>query len=164
MRRNTFRSLANRGMLLACLGMLGGMAVDASQGGISLLTSLCAGSDTLSLGQITRLHWICLPFMHLGTLAGSLAPALVTRRPSNLLSGLACAAWMVMGMNLGSYLLPHAVLAAEGIYNTTALLAGMMGGMGASMMSWAFLDRRAATSARQARAPQQSHKKAFSVT
>lgn len=169
MKHDTARPLVHHGMLLPCLGMLVGLAVDASQGGVNLLVSLCTTSSAgPSLEQITRLHWLCLPFMHVGTLVGGLTAMFFTAQQRHrgknvarkLLLGLTCSVWMILGMNLGSYLLLQSGFGSNEANNITLMLAAMMGGMGVSMMAWTLLNRCVVRHARQTRANGHIYKKA----
>lgn len=63
---------------LSSLGMLVGASIDAGHAGFQLLVNLCANAGALSFIDIMRLHWLCLPYMHVGMMAGGLAGAILS--------------------------------------------------------------------------------------
>lgn len=136
--------LAHWGMPLAGLGMLVGMAADARQGGFALLLSLCTGLNPPGFIGMMRLHWLCLPYMHIGMTAACLLAAALppSRTPGttnagrDLLIGLASSAWMILGMNLGSYLLLRSGFPIEQTGSTMSMPAAMLAGMAAAMLTW----------------------------
>lgn len=130
---------------LSCIGMLIGALIDAGQGGFVLMANLCASAGTLSFFDTLRLHWLCLPYMHVGMTLGGLTGAYFSTSSQctlrattkRLLPGLACTLWMILGMNLGSYLwLQTGLRSAE-----AGTIAIMLLGMAASMQVWVWLSR-----------------------
>jgi hypothetical protein len=123
-------------LMLGAAGMVGGLAWDSQAGGFDTLATLCLASSGDLLATL-RLHWQQLPMMHLGMIAGGLAtvPLLRALRPTcrrqfcaRLVQNLACSAWMVAGMSVGTIVFMH--LAAEaGGRSAGAMLGGMFGGM-----------------------------------
>jgi hypothetical protein len=123
-------------LLLGALGMVGGLWIDARAGGISVLASLCL-ADPGDLFGTLRLHWQQLPAMHLGMIAGGLATVPLMRSLrrhcrqqfcARLVQNLACSAWMVAGMAVGT--LAFIQLAAwAGGRGSAAMLGGMFSGM-----------------------------------
>ena len=130
---STFRHL-----LASCIGMLAGAAIDASQGGFVLLAGLCAGSTTMGLADLVRLHWLCLPFMHAGMVAGGMIGAALT--PRQIVSGLAGTALMLVGMTMGSYVWLKTGLVVSEIADASLMLIAMFAGMTVAMS--AFRTRR----------------------
>ncbi|MDE2120609.1 MAG: hypothetical protein KGJ64_07940 [Betaproteobacteria bacterium] len=122
-------------MHAAMLGMLLGLAIDASSGRLELLASLCGGD--LPLGPLLRWHLGLLPASNAGLALVGVLPLLWRVRagaseprsrrcllPTLLVLGLTLA-----GMNLGMPLLLHATgvrVAAPGL---PAMLAAMQAGM-----------------------------------
>ncbi|WP_397474088.1 hypothetical protein [Pusillimonas sp.] len=130
---------------LSCVGMLIGALIDAGQGGFVLMANLCAGAGTISLVDTVRLHWLCLPFMHAGMILGGIMGACFSMASQSalgaaskrLLPGLACSLWMLLGMNLGSYLWLHTGMRPTDAATTAIMLLGMAAGM----QAWAWLNR-----------------------
>lgn len=128
--------------LLSCLGMVAGAMIDASQAGFVLLASLCASAGAVSFVDTIRLHWLCLPYMHLGMLLGAvLAPCCramsargLAQAPVQLMVGLACVLWMLLASNLGSYLWLYAGWAPTEINTMVVMFAAMLVGM--QIWSW----------------------------
>ena len=123
-------------LLLGALGMVGGLWLDARAGGFSMLASLClAGSDDF-FGTL-RMHWQQLPAMHLGMTAGGLATVPLMRSLRRhcrqqfcalLVQNLACSAWMIVGMAVGTIAFMQ-LAAWSGGRGSAAMLGGMFGGM-----------------------------------
>lgn len=122
-------------MHAAMLGMLLGLAIDASSGRLELLASLCGGD--LPLGPLLRWHLGLLPASNAGLalvgvlplLWGGRAGASEPRSRRCLLPTLLVLAFTLAGMNLGMPLLLHATgvrVAAPGL---PAMLAAMQAGM-----------------------------------
>lgn len=123
-------------LLLGTLGMVGGLAWDARQGGFSTLVALCTAGP-LGYFETLRLHWELLPAMHVGMVAGGLAtvPILRVFRKAcrrqfcaKLTQNLACSVWMIAGMSGGTILFAgvgHLI----GTRSAAAMLGGMFTGM-----------------------------------
>lgn len=126
-------------MHAAMLGMLLGLAIDASSGRLELLASLCGGD--LPLGPLLRWHLGLLPASNAGLALAGVLPLLWRLRagaaePDSrrcLLPTLLVLGFMLAGMNLGMPLLLHATgvrVAAPGLAAMlTAMLAAMQAGM-----------------------------------
>jgi hypothetical protein len=123
-------------LLLGALGMVGGLWLDARSGGFSALASLCLADPGDFFGTL-RMHWQQLPAMHLGMTAGGLAtvPLMRTFRRqcrqqfcALLVQNLACSAWMIAGMAIGTIAFMH-LAAWSGGRGSAAMLGGMFGGM-----------------------------------
>lgn len=123
--------------LAACVGMLAGAALDAGHAGFLLLADLCASAGAISFVETLRLHWICLPNMHAGLMLGAMISpcciALSIRNTAALIFqffwALACATWMLLTMNLGSYLWVRAGLPATEVNTIAVMLFAMVAGM-----------------------------------
>jgi hypothetical protein len=123
-------------LLLGALGMVGGLWLDARAGGFSVLASLCL-ADSGDFFATLRMHWQQLPAMHLGMTAGGLAtvPLMRTFRRqcrqqfcALLAQNLACSAWMIVGMAVGTIAFMQ-LAAWSGGRGSAAMLGGMFGGM-----------------------------------
>jgi hypothetical protein len=123
-------------LLLGALGMVGGLWLDARAGGFSVLASLCL-ADNGDFFRTLRMHWQQLPAMHLGMTAGGLAtvPLMRTFRRqcrqqfcALLAQNLACSAWMIVGMAVGTIAFMQ-LAAWSGGRGSAAMLGGMFGGM-----------------------------------
>jgi len=123
-------------LLLGALGMVGGLWLDARTGGFASLASLCL-SDSDDLVATVRLHWQQLPAMHLGMTLGGLAtvPLMRTFRRqcrqqfcARLVQNLACSAWMIVGMAIGTIAFMQLATWSGG-RGSAAMLGGMFGGM-----------------------------------
>jgi hypothetical protein len=124
-------------LLLGCVGMLAGMAVDAQvSGGLASLSALCTGP--MSLAAMVSLHLSQLPLAHLGMLGGGLlvVPLMPRLRRgcrrqlcAQVGQNLVCSAWMVVGMAAGSLLFLQLAGWAQAVREPVAVLAGMLAGM-----------------------------------
>jgi hypothetical protein len=123
-------------LLLGALGMVGGLWLDARAGGFSVLASLCLADTGDFLGTL-RMHWQQLPAMHLGMTAGGLATVPLMRALRRhcrqqfcalLAQNLACSAWMIVGMAVGTIAFMQ-LAASSGGRGSAAMLGGMFGGM-----------------------------------
>ena len=123
-------------LLLGALGMVGGLWFDARSGGFAALASLCLTSPGDFFATLS-LHWRQLPAMHLGMIAGGFAtvPLMRTLRQhcrrqfcAQLAQNLACSAWMVAGMAIGTIAFIH-LAALTGGRGSAAMLGGMFSGM-----------------------------------
>jgi hypothetical protein len=90
-----------------------GLAIDAHEGRLALLDTLCRSGTRGPLYWI-GIHWQQLPAMHDGMLAGSLLT--LAYRPE--LRNLGCCAFMAAGMALGSL-----------VHTPSIMLASMLVGM-----------------------------------
>ncbi len=121
-------------MTAAMLGMLAGLAVDASRGRLELLASLCGGE--LPLGQLLRWHFGLLASSNAALVLAGVLPMLWRARacasPSTgrcLLPTLLCLGFMLAGMNLGMPLLVHSQDLRGGSPGLPSMLAAMQAGM-----------------------------------
>jgi hypothetical protein len=123
-------------LLLGALGMVGGLWLDARAGGFSVLASLCL-ADHSDVFATLRLHWQQLPAMHLGMTAGGLATVPLMRSLRRhcrqqfcalFVQNLACSAWMIVGMAVGTIAFMQ-LAAWSGGRGSAAMLGGMFGGM-----------------------------------
>ena len=123
-------------LLLGALGMVGGLWLDARAGGFSVLASLCL-ADSGDFIATLRMHWQQLPAMHVGMTAGGLAtvPLMRTLRRNCrqqfcalLVQNLACSAWMIVGMAVGTIAFMQLATWSGG-RGSAAMLGGMFGGM-----------------------------------
>jgi hypothetical protein len=127
-------------LLGGAAGMALGLWWDDRAGGVAMLASLCRGGPRDFAGMLA-LHWDLLPGMHLGTLAGVVAPCWMTRRrPSwgTIGTSISCLAWMVLGMAAGTLAFAsQAGWTASPVATLSAMLVGMCWGMAASAaMGW----------------------------
>ena len=123
-------------LLLGALGMVGGLWLDARAGGFSGLASLCLANSSDFFGTL-RLHWQQLPAMHIGMTAGGLATVPLMRSLrrhcrqqfcARLVQNLACSAWMIVGMAVGTIAFMQ-FAAWSGGRGSAPMLGGMFGGM-----------------------------------
>lgn len=123
-------------LLLGALGMVGGLWLDARAGGFAMLASLCLAEPGDFFATL-RLHWQQLPAMHLGMTAGGLATVPLMRSLrrhcrrqfcAKLVQNLACSAWMIVGMAVGTIAFMQ-LAAWSGGRGSAAMLGGMFGGM-----------------------------------
>jgi hypothetical protein len=123
-------------LLLGALGMVGGLWLDARAGGFSVLASLCL-ADSSDFFATLRMHWQQLPAMHVGMIAGGLATVPLMRSLrrhcrrqfcARLAQNLACSAWMIVGMAVGTIAFMQ-LAAWSGGSGSAAMLGGMFGGM-----------------------------------
>jgi hypothetical protein len=123
-------------LLLGALGMVAGLWFDARAGGFAALASLCV-ADTGDFLATLRMHWQQLPAMHLGMTAGGLATVPLMRALrrhcrqqfcARLVQNLACSAWMIVGMAVGTVAFMQ-LAAWSGESGSGAMLGGMFGGM-----------------------------------
>ena len=123
-------------LLLGALGMVAGLWLDARAGGFSVLASLCLADPGDIFGTL-RLHWQQLPAMHLGMTAGGLATVPLMRSLrrhcrqqfcAKLVQNLACSAWMIVGMAVGTIAFMQ-LAAWSGGRGSAAMLGGMFSGM-----------------------------------
>jgi hypothetical protein len=123
-------------LLLGALGMVGGLWLDARAGGFSVLASLCLANSSDFFATL-RMHWQQLPAMHIGMTAGGLATVPLMRSLrrhcrqqfcARLVQNLACSAWMIVGMAVGTIAFMQ-LAAWSGGSGPAAMLGGMFGGM-----------------------------------
>jgi hypothetical protein len=123
-------------LLLGCIGMLLGLALDARAGGLAVLAALCSGPA--DLGGMLALHLEQLPWSHAGMLAGGLVvvPLMPRLRRgcrrqlcAQLGQNLVCSGWMVVGMAAGSVVFLELAGWAQAVREPVAVLAGMAAGM-----------------------------------
>ena len=123
-------------LLLGAVGMLAGLAVDAREGGLATLASLCAGPRDLA-GMVS-LHLSQLPLAHVGMVGGGLVvvPLMPRLRRgcrrqlcAQVGQNLVCSGWMVVGMGAGSLLFLELAGWAGAVREPAAVLAGMFAGM-----------------------------------
>ena len=123
-------------LLLGALGMVGGLWLDARAGGFSVLASLCLANSSDFFATL-RMHWQQLPAMHIGMTAGGLATVPLMRSLrrhcrqqfcARLVQNLACSAWMIVGMAVGTIAFMQ-LAAWSGGSGSAAMLGGMFGGM-----------------------------------
>ena len=123
-------------LLLGALGMVGGLWFDARSGGFSVLASLCL-ADSGDFFSTLRMHWQQLPAMHIGMTLGGLVTVPLMRSLrrhcrqqfcARLVQNLACSAWMIAGMAIGTVAFMH-LAAWSGGSGSAAMLGGMFGGM-----------------------------------
>lgn len=123
-------------LLLGALGMVGGLWLDARAGGFTTLAALCL-ADSGDFFATLRMHWQQLPAMHLGMTAGGLATVPLMRSLrrhcrqqfcARLVQNLACSAWMIVGMAVGTIAFMQ-LAAWSGGRGSAAMLGGMFGGM-----------------------------------
>jgi hypothetical protein len=123
-------------LLLGALGMVGGLWLDARAGGFQVLASLCL-ADSGDFFATLRMHWQQLPAMHLGMTAGGLATVPLMRALrrhcrrqfcARLVQNLACSAWMIVGMAVGTIAFMQ-LAAWSGGRGSAAMLGGMFSGM-----------------------------------
>ena len=121
-------------MAAAMLGMLAGLAIDASRGRLVLLASLCGAG--LPLGSLLRWHLDLLAPSNAALALAGLLPVLWRLRAgpavgarAGLLPSLLCVGLMLAGMNLGMPLLVHARAPADAAPGAATLLAAMQAGM-----------------------------------
>jgi len=123
-------------LLLGALGMVGGLWLDARAGGFSMLASLCL-ADSGDFFSTLRMHWQQLPAMHIGMTLGGLVTVPLMRSLrrhcrqqfcARLVQNLACSAWMIVGMAIGTIAFMHLAAWAGGS-GSAAMLGGMFGGM-----------------------------------
>lgn len=123
-------------LLGGSLGMALGLWFDARAGGIATLAALCLGSPR-DLAGMLALHWDLLPWMHLGMIAGVLAPLAALRERGQpvwtmMARALSCLGGMVFGMGAGTLAFsPVAGSTAGPAAMLSAMLAGMLWGMAA---------------------------------
>lgn len=114
-----------------------------------LLAGLCTSAAALGFDDVVRLHWLCLPFMHVGMVLGSLLAAFFAAERIHgmksvmreLIPGVACTLVMILGMNLGSYVWLHTEFASQETTGMIFMLAAMMTGMIATMHVWFWLNQ-----------------------
>ncbi|HEX7914571.1 hypothetical protein [Rudaea sp.] len=129
----------------SCAGMFLGLAVDAEHGRILAFATLCESGGRDWLGGL-RTHWLELPWMHGGMLAGAVLAmpyAAASRghvpRCARAASHCLCCVLMLAGMNLAMLPWQGGVLRPDPLS-----LAGVMtGGMAWSMALWLLLERGA---------------------
>ncbi len=121
-------------MTAAMLGMLAGLAVDASRGRLALLASLCGGD--LPLGQLLRWHLGLLASSNAALVLAGVLPMLWRARtcasPATgrcLFPTLLCLGFMLAGMNLGMPLLLQSQDLRGGSSGLPSMLAAMQAGM-----------------------------------
>jgi hypothetical protein len=123
-------------LLLGAVGMSGGMAFDASFGGLETLAALCSGPTSLT--DMLSLHLTHLPLAHAGMVAGGLVvvPLMPRLRRgcrrqlcAQLGQNLACSTWMVVGMAAGSLVFLELAGWAGAVREPAVVLAGMFAGM-----------------------------------
>jgi len=123
-------------LLLGALGMVGGLALDARDGGLTTLAALCSGPSDLA--GMLRLHLTQLPLAHLGMVAGGLVVVPLMPRIrrgcrrqlcAQLGQNLLCSTWMVVGMAAGTLLFLELAGWAGAVREPVAVLAGMFAGM-----------------------------------
>ena len=123
-------------MLLATLGMLGGLALDVQRAGLAAIASMCATSAPDFLA-VARLHFEWLPAMHVGMVAGGLGALVWLRRLrpgcrrqfcARFAQNIACSGWMIVGMVAG-VVLYYRLATWFGTAGVPAMLGGMIGGM-----------------------------------
>lgn len=135
--------MGRRGDHLAWPVLMGGLVgtalglwFDARAGGIVTLAALCLASPR-DLAGMLALHWELLPRMHLGMIAGVLAPLAALREHGQpawtmMARGLSCMAWMVLGMAGGTLTFSSVAGSTAGpVAMLSAMLAGMFWGMAA---------------------------------
>jgi hypothetical protein len=123
-------------LLLGAAGMVGGLALDASSGGLDTGAALCSGPTDLA--GMLGLHLAQLPLAHLGMLAGGLVvvPLMPRLRRgcrrqlcAQVGQNLLCSGWMVVGMAAGSLLFLELAGWFGAVREPVAVLAGMFAGM-----------------------------------
>jgi hypothetical protein len=111
---NQDRHSCQAALLLCTLGMSIGLAIDAHEGRLALLDTLCRSGTRGPLYWI-GIHWQQLPAMHDGMLAGSLLT--LAYRPE--LRNLGCCAFMAAGMALGSLVHTPSIMLASMLFGMT---------------------------------------------
>jgi hypothetical protein len=123
-------------LLLGAIGMLLGLMVDSHATELGMLASLCGQADG-NLWAMVQLHWVLLPWMHVGMWVGGFAaiPLLRAIRPTcrrqycvHLAQNVACSAWMTVGMSAG-VLLSDYLASRSGARSPDSMLGGMFSGM-----------------------------------
>lgn len=133
---------------LGAIGMGLGLMADAHGTPPGWLASLCGSADR-DLWSMVRLHWVLLPWMHVGMWVGGFAAVpllrairLAGRRQcfGPLARNVAGWAWMTVGMSSGALVSEYLVL-QSGARSAFPIVAGMVSGMVWGMAASVALDR-----------------------
>ena len=123
-------------LLLGAIDMALGLLVDFHATQLGSLGSVCGLADR-NLWAMMQLHWVLLPWMHVGMWVGGFAaiPLLRAIRPTcrrqycvRLAQNVACSVWMTVGMSFG-VLIAEYLASQSGAPSPVSMLGGMISGM-----------------------------------